>query len=109
MNRREKKKLRINYLRKIDNALKQERTKKKVEPNLDHIELLEKLKRLTKDVDHELYYSLKNKFPKSLSYIEKKPTHHSFWQPNYSFPEEMEKLFGDNLVQREIAFKQLGI
>jgi hypothetical protein len=70
MNKREKKKIRLRYLKKIENALIQEKSKKKVAPNLDHIQLLEKLKNLVVTTDYQFFLYWKWMFPSDLSYQE---------------------------------------
>lgn len=109
MNRREKKRLYTKYLKKIDNAIHQEKIKKKIEPNLDHIELLEKLKNIMNQVDYDLYYELNKggKFPKRLDYFDSDVVKWTY--RSYNLPDDMEKLLSDSIVHREIAFKSLDI
>lgn len=105
MNKRDKKKFKENYLIKIDNAIKQEVSKKKVSPDLQHIILLTKLYNFIKIMDYEIYYNNRRRgiFPKKLSLI----MNHGI-QLNF-LSKETDALFSDALIQRECAFKLLNI
>ena len=103
MNTREKKKLKLKYISKVEKALKLEKSKPIKLSNSDHIEQLEELRTIMKGIDFRTFYHGHERFliPKKLS------TGSTYWGSTLS--EEMSKLYSDTIINREISLILLGI